>query len=290
MPPPPGAELRGVRPADPPPRAFLPLEDGSVLLLEAGAARLTRVRGREVLAEMPLVGAQFDPDETDLVDLALDGRGRILILDALAGSVWVADQEGQVQGRFGLFVAPMRLALGADGAVYVADPGNASVTSFRAGAVRASFPSGLALAPFGTSSGEVPFLRHGRSQQRTQVGLLASRGRQLEARALGMVEPRPGMHILDTRVVGSHGDRLLVAVASAPEPDAAIPAALEVWLMPTRPGDEEPARRFPAPPLVNPCWDCGPDYRVGPDGALWYYALEQDSYRVYRLEVPEARP
>lgn len=275
-----------------PPRAFLPLEDGSVLLLDGEQVRLTRLRGEQVLSEAPLRGADFDPGECDLVDLALDGQGRVLVLDALTGSVWVAGLDGRIEGRFGLFVAPMRLARGADGAVYVQDPGNASVTSFRGGQVRASYPSRLAMAPHGTAAGEVPFVRHGRSQRRTQVGLLASLGGgKLEARALGVVEPREGQRILDTRILGSHGDHLLVEVASYPGGDAGEPTAVDVWVLATGAGGTSAApRRVPVPVLRNHCWDCGPDFRVGPDGALWFYRLDQDVYRVHRMPRPEVRP
>jgi len=116
-------------------------------------------------------------EQVAVVDLALDGKGRVLVLDALTGSVWVSGLDGRIEGRFGLFVAPMRLARGADGAVYVQDPGNASVTSFRGGQVRASYPSRLAMAPHGTAAGEVPFVRHGRSQRRLdgQDGLSPAR-------------------------------------------------------------------------------------------------------------------
>jgi hypothetical protein len=41
--------------------------------------------------------------------------------------------------------------------------------------------------------------------------------------------------------------------------------------------------RTPLPENLNLCLDCGPTFRVGADGEVWMYQLEEEEYRVLRL-------
>jgi len=284
----PRPELRvRVRPAAPP-RGFQPLRDGGVVLLGGDGRSLLHVRGAETLADLPLRGAGFDPAEANLVDLALDARGRLLLLDALGGTVWIADLEGRIAGRFGLFVWPSRLARGADGAVYVQDAANACVTGFEAGAARRSYPWDFAPEPFATSRGEVPFLVHGAPGEATRIGLLRSLGATSKARELGQVQARAGLELLDTEVLGAHGDDLYVAVSSFDPARDQGPRAMDLWVFDA--GGEGAPRVQTLPHRLNHCWDCGPAMRVGPAGGVWLYALDATGYRLYRLPRPEVRP
>lgn len=279
----PEAELVVLLRRDVPPAAFLPLADGRVVLLDAQARRLQVVSGATIEQDVPIRGEGFDPLAAHLIDLAPAGDDEVWVLDSGQGSLWRVGLNGRVRARMGVFVGATSVARGADGRLYVQDAANGSATAFEGGAYSASFLGERLGEVFGTRSGELPYLRHGQSMERTQVVLLHSEGREdASARALAVVTPREGLKLLETKVLGVRRDQLYLSVASFdPETDHR-PRFVDLWRVPVGAGM---VRRQPLPSLTNHCWDCGPTYRVGPEGAVWMFQVTGEQYRLYRLEV-----
>lgn len=277
------------------PSNYLPLKDGRVVLLDNVGKRLKVVRDGAVVGDVALTGEGFRADATNLVDLAEAPEGGLLVLDSLGGTVWRVGLDGRVSGHFGLFVGATRIAVGADGRVYVRDPVNTCVTGFEGGAAVTSFPSPLPTAPFASRDGRVPYVRRGESGKRTRVGLLRHRPRKDAApEVLQTLTPRAGLELYATTLVGVRGDHLYASAASWDPDRDQDPRAVDLWVLSTRGG---PTRRVRVPRLRNHCWDCGPEFRLGPEGDLWFFHLtgghshdhhDDDEglvYRVYRMPL-----
>lgn len=278
-----GAELAVLLRRDVPPAAFLPLADGRVVLLDAQARRLQVVHGATVESDVPVRGEGFDPLAAHLIDLAPAGADAVWVLDRGQGSLWKVGLDGRVRGRMGVFLGAAAVARGADGRVYVQDAANGSVTAFDEGGYAASYLGERVGEVFATPAGELPYLRHGQSLERTQVALLAARGQEdATARPLSVVTPRAGLRLLDTVVLGSRGDELYLSVASFDPDQDHGPRAIDLWRVPL---DGGPARVQPLPVTSNHCWDCGPAYRVAPDGAVWAFQTSRREYRLYRISM-----
>lgn len=280
----PEADLVVLLRRDVPPAAFLPRPDGSVVLLDAHARRLQVVRSATVLSDAPIRGEGFDPLAADLVDLAPAGDAEVWVLDRGQGCLWRVGLNGTIEARVGLFVGATAVARGADGRIYVQDAANGSVTAFDDGAYSASFLGDRLGEVHGTRSGELPYLRHGRSMERTQVVLLHAEGNNEDAtaRALAVVTPREGLKLLETKVLGVHGRELYLSVASFDPATDHGPRAVDLWRVPVGTGM---VQRNELPILLNHCWDCGPTFRVGPDGAVWAVQVTGEQYRLYRVSV-----
>lgn len=255
-----------------PPATFLPLGGGRVALLDNDEKRVTLWRDRAEEASLPIRGGGFDPAKSTLVDLVAAPDGGFLVLDSQVGTVWQVDETGEVVGRFGLFVGAVSMARGADGRVYVRDGANACVTAFEGGKAVGSFPSDRATAPYGTADHRVPYLETKPGKPGAALGLLRFKGREaLEATAVGRVMARGKLKLLFEEVVGVRGDDLYVIAASHLPGRDQGPRVVDLWVL--GPGGEV-RRRQRVPRLLNHCWDCGPQYRIGPDGALWFFHLE----------------
>ena len=279
----PGADLKVLLRRDVAPAAFLPLADGRVVLLDAHARRLQVVADATVKSDSPIRGEGFEPLAAHLIDLAPAGPDEVWVLDRGQGSLWRVGLNGKVRARMGVFLGATAVARGADGRIYVQDAANGSATAFEGGAYSASFLGERLGEVHGTRSGELPYLRHGSSMERTQVVLLDAQGQEdAAARALAVVSPREGLDILDTKVLGINGSELYLSVASLDSATDHGPRFVDLWRVPVGAGM---VRRQELPTLMNHCWDCGPTYRVGPDGAVWVVQVAGEQYRLYRIQV-----
>lgn len=257
-----------------PPAGFLPRPDGSVVLLDDAAKGLRIARGAEVSAARPLRGRGFDPEVAHLIDLAPGDEGNLLVLDAGARTLWVVRPSGRIEARLGLFQAPTAVGRGADGRIYVADAAAGGVKVFDGTKMVGVRRSAGRTFPFATARGGVPSVEVASNREAVRVRTQGPEG----SVDLGAVEPRVGRQVMDARVVGAQRDEVLVEVLSY-DPGDSAPRDTSLWSL--RPGVEP--RRLQAETVNNMCWDCGPDYRVGPGGAPWTYALGGGSYRVFEL-------
>jgi hypothetical protein len=279
----PDAELVVLLHRDIPPAAFLPLADGRVVLLDGHARRLQVVSGATVEVDSPIRGEGFDPLAAHLVDLAPAGEDEVWVLDRGQGSLWRVGLNGKVRARMGVFLGATGVARGGDGRVYVQDAANVSVTAFADGAYSASFLGERLGEVHATLTGELPYLRHGVSMERTQVVLLDAQGQEdAAARALAVVTPREGLSLLETKVLGVQGHELYLSVASFDPATDTGPRVVDLWRVPVGAGM---VRRQQLPVLSNHCWDCGPTFRVGPAGAVWAVQVVGEEYRLYRIDL-----
>ncbi len=282
-PPVPG-EVKAELVLSPPPAAFLPLPDGSVLLLDAERRRLLHVRGERLVAEAPLAGGAFEASRAHLVDLEMDRSGALAILDQAAGTVWLADPSGRVFGRRGLFEAPTRMRRGADGSLMVADPGLDRLVAIRPDGTEVSLVHAPGAAPTTMADGRIPYLRLAPDEGSLEVGLRPRAGALVGEVTLARLLPAPGFRVLDAEVLGVRGSDLVVRVRSYPTgSESQAPEDSAVWVVRALGPDTGSARRMDVPSHLNHCFDCGPDLRLGPDGSLWGYALSDTRYWVVRL-------
>ncbi len=264
--------------------AFRPLRDGSVMILDASVPRLIELEGDVVRRELVLGGGAFDPGEARLVDFEPLADGGFALLDTNVGTLWIATFSGRIEARHGLFVAATQVARGADGNLYVEDPGNQSVVGFTPDFARIWSRRGSGHSPHATRDGALPFVRIRGGNAST--GLIPSRGEGARPSLLGRITTPEGEEILGAEVLGQARDRVMVLVDSRRRSDER-PRRTMLWALPIS-GGIASSRRVPTP--FTYCADCGPSYRLGPDGALWGFAWNQAGYQVLRFEAQGGIP
>lgn len=307
-PPPPGAdqpfrgEVRAFWRYEPFPTAYAPMPDGNVMLLDGYRRKLVVMDGPRIVAEhflhdpgapAPKPGEDpgeapgFAPHVTELVDLVLGPDGVAYLLDATAGAVWAVGPSGKVQGRHGLFLAPTDLGWGADGQLYVRDPGNQSVVGMGAAHRDPYSRRGVDHWPAATTDSQLPFLRI--REEGVLVGLVPARPGAPAATILTRLEAPEGRTVIDAEVVGVT-DRHVVVQTDVWAPGDERPRSTLVDRVAYAGEDRGQASRTRLPPLPSYCMDCGRNLRLGPDGSLWTFVTSQRGYEVVRFDLEERAP
>lgn len=262
-----------------PPRAFAPLADGSVALLWNHPPRLQIQQGETQKALVELAGGDFRPDGAAPIDLLPFGKEHFLILDQAAGTLWKARRNGTIEGRTGLFLGPQALGRGADGTILVDDPGNQAVAVFSPDLSQETTRKGRQIYAAASAQGSLPFLRDRKDQRAVLVGQVPAKGANPEPQRLAVLEAPAGQVVLDSEVIGWTGEDLFVAVRSAQEDDQ-WPRATTIWQV--QAGGAPRSQQVPT--TTNYCTDCGPEFRLGPEGKLWRMVLARGEYWILELE------
>ncbi len=271
---------------DNPPAAFAPHPDGSVLLLKARPPRLVRMRGEKILSNVPLRGPQFDPEQTALIDLVAHGSQKVLVLDQASGSFWEAGLDGKVSGRHGLFLAPTSIRNGPRGQVVVSDPGNRSVVVFDSNLKPLSSRKGLGITPGLTSDNEIPFFKVRPDASAAIVGLLSSQGAKPVPQKLATLWAPKGKILLSTQLLGVPKNEI-VFLNYAGSPDVPQPEIVQLVRIATTGPERGRVRTSPLPATANRCLECGPTYKLGPQGKVWMYVVTLNSYTVLQMNESE---
>lgn len=264
------------------PRNYRPVPGGAVLLLDAAHHQVVEVEGGKVTAARTLRGGDFDPSRAELVDVLPGAPGELMVLDAGAGTIWIVEEDGNVRDRFGIFVHPTRFEVSPRGDLAIRDPGVDGVVIFESeGDGQAILRKGPGLTPFATTRGTTLALDLPEDES---AAILYSDAQDPERSLRFWIAPAPGLRLLDAWVVGEHDDIVSVLVQSY-RGGSAEPEVLEVVQLDLALPPDEPPRRIPVTLPGGDCMDCGPAFRVGPDGALWMRDQSHDAYRLFALDT-----
>lgn len=267
------------------PRNFAPRQ-GQVWLIDSTGSNLLQVRGEKVERVLPLRGTSFDPRKANLVDLLLLDEERALVLDQTQGTLWPVNLDtGRVGESFGLFVHPVEVAQGADGRVYVRDPGNASVAAFRDQRFETSYQSQEDLSPHASKAGKLPFLDFSTRPGRCLLKSLEVEGpdpRTATTREefVAELKPYPGEVLLTAKILGLRDGSWVIQVLSH-RPGDPGPRHQELWAV--DPEAPQALRKVSVPSFLNQCMDCGPDWKVDGRGEVWGAVHRDSASRFLRL-------
>lgn len=266
------------------PLGFRPAPNQKALLLLDRGKTLGQLSASKGLTRRTIRGGKFQPSEVAAVDFAYRGR-RLAILDHGAGTLWLGGTDGTIERRLGLFPSPLRVESAGDQLWVVQDSEIGGVARVDSKRDRVEWFRGLDLVPGLVPDRGILWLRRLEGQRGAMVGVRSFDDTPMVTNLATLHAPE-GEFLLHAEFAGIYGDLAyffqVFQVQDDPRPHRAEITGVRL--------DGSGVQAQPVPIPTATCPDCGPPYRIGPDGVPWTMAFREPKTDLILFPPKEPSP